>query len=84
MPEAVNMPTKDGTWKGWTLSVLNGNEIRVRPEIYAVMQEILSGDGEPTVLAYQALARTGLTKDEIAARTFQETKIVVDYDLAVT
>ena len=84
MPEAVNMPTKDGTWKGWTLSVLNGDELRVRPEIFSAMQEILAGDGEPTALAYQALDRAGLTKEEIVGRTLQETKIMVDYDLPVT
>ena len=84
MPDAVNMPSVDGNWKGWTCAILTGNELRVRPEIFAAMQEIMAGNGNPDYLSHQALKRAGLTDDEIAGRTFQETKIFVDYKLPVT
>ncbi len=78
MPDLVNID-----WNGWTRAVLNGDELRVRPEIFSVMQGILNGDGDPTYLARQALGRAGLTEDEIFCRAGRETIIVVDYDLPI-
>lgn len=70
--------------KGWTRSVLDGNALRVRPEIFGAMQDILNTkDGEATELAVWALRRAGLTDDEINGRSFQNTEIVVDYDLEI-
>ncbi len=83
MPQSVYLPY-DKSWKGWTTSQLDGDTLRVRPEIFGAMQEILNlQDGLPDELAAWALRRAGLTAEEISDRTFQNTNIVVDYDLKV-
>lgn len=74
MPEYVGLSTGQVS-----LSLLDGNELRVHPEVYQRMQEtIVLGDGSDDERSAAALICAGLNDAEIVGRSFQETKIVVD------
>ena len=60
-------------------SKLEGDELRVHPEVFGRMQDAAElGDGDATQRAAQAMRIAGLSEEEIAGRTFRNTKIVVD------